>query len=385
MTITAKISPRKDYQRLDGTCALRLRLFIGRDVKSYMIGQKILLSDWDEKGQKIRSSNPLAFQLNAYMDGQQNKAMQIILALQNTGHPVTFASFENQWLEKKSTDFYAWSDKYIDSIRYRIADGTYKHMKSEITKMKQFCPKLEMADITYLLLQNYCQYMGEKLANIPNTIHKSIKKIRGLLNVAQAEGLITDNPANKVKLKMNPTNRAFLSSDQLALVENLYHNGQLPTKNCKETLRHFLFGCYTGLRYQDITTLTWGDLKEGHISLVMHKTSARVTIPFIDQACQLLPPMPPAPCDNVQVFHVLSNQKCNQHMKLISVLAGVNSNLSFHSARHTFATVSLNLGIPLDVVSKLLGHRDLRTTQIYARLMDKTKFEQMKKWDNLHK
>ncbi len=109
MSVTVKIAPRKDYKREDGTSPLVLRLYIERKVKSYMIGQKIFLSDWDEKKERVRSSNPLAFQLNAYLDGQQNKAMQIILAIQNANQVVSYSSFESHFLNKKTTDFYAWA------------------------------------------------------------------------------------------------------------------------------------------------------------------------------------------------------------------------------------------------------------------------------------
>lgn len=91
----------------------------------------------------------------------------------------------------------------------------------------------------------------------------------------------------------------------------------------------------------------------------------------------------PANNTDTKVFKVYSNQKMNDYLKAALYRAGINREITFHCSRHTFATISLNINIPLNVVSKLLGHKDIKTTEIYARLLDETKTIEMKKWDKL--
>ncbi len=152
-------------------------------------------------------------------------------------------------------------------------------------------------------------------------------------------------------------------------------------------MRYFLFACYTGLRYQDIKDFRFKDIqinkdKDGNdikvISLIQYKTKEEVRIPVIGKAEKLLPKEGLA---QQTVFRVLTNQQTNSHLKRIAEASQINRDITFHESRHTFATISLDKGIRIEVVSKLLGHRDLKTTQEYLKVMDRLKIESMKKWE----
>jgi len=150
-------------------------------------------------------------------------------------------------------------------------------------------------------------------------------------------------------------------------------------------LRRWIFTCYTGLRYQDIKDLKFCDLKkENHlgkekimIRIKMHKTQDDVSISLPHQAIALLG----EGFQNQRVFKVNANQVTNRYLKEISKEAGIDKVITFHCARHTFATISLSIGIRLEVVSKLLGHKDLKTTMIYTKIMDDMKIKYMEKWE----
>jgi integrase len=136
----------------------------------------------------------------------------------------------------------------------------------------------------------------------------------------------------------------------------------------------FLIGCYTGLRYGDIVTLTLDNVEDGTITKRMNKSGIlkTVKIPVVSRAKELLSEYP--------FIEKVSNQKCNVYLKEIAVLLGIKKHVVFHSSRHTFATLALNQGIPVEVVSEVLGHSDIRTTQVYAKMVETTVMEQMQKF-----
>ncbi len=151
----------------------------------------------------------------------------------------------------------------------------------------------------------------------------------------------------------------------------------------------FLFSCYTGLRFQDIKNLrkenfyfeVIGGKRQLFLKVIQHKTRSEVTIPVLSKAEEIIN-VYYKKC-NKTIFNVRSNQITNTRLKDIIRAAGIDKNISFHCARHTFATLALDRGVSFDVVSKLLGHASLRTTQIYAQITNENKFFQISKMEDL--
>ena len=280
--------------------------------------------------------------------------------------------------EKQRVDFYSFALDYIESFKNKYAESTYKMMVSEINKLKRFSPLLTFDEIDYDFIYRYEIYLRNILKNQPNTVAKSLKKIQLFINVAIRKGILASNPVSYYKVKTIPSQRAFLNVEELQILEHLYNNKEIK-QNMRETMRCFLFACYTGLRYSDIRMLDYKSITDNCIQLVQCKTGTQVSIPLSNKAKRLIDQSQ----HSGRVFTVYSNMKTNEHIKWIIDKAIINKKTTFHSARHTFATISLNIGIPIEVVSKLLGHVDIKTTLIYAKLFEKTKFEHMEKWNKL--
>lgn len=278
----------------------------------------------------------------------------------------------------ESPDFYEFAHKFIDDNKNVYSDNTNKLLISEVNKLKGFRPNLNFSEINYDFFLQYQNYLIRVLENKPNTVEKSIKKIKMIINAAFRTGIIPFNPVPVFKVKTTTPFRAFLTRDELEVLKNIYNQKNI-RKQLQETLRAFLFSCYTGLRFGDVKNLDYKDIALDYISLIQSKTGSQLTLPLSEKAKLLIDRKP----TGGQVFRLRSNIKTNAYLKELMEKAGIKKKITFHCARHTFATVSLNIGIPLDVVSKFLGHSDLKTTQIYAKLFDKTKFEQMGKWDLL--
>jgi integrase len=133
----------------------------------------------------------------------------------------------------------------------------------------------------------------------------------------------------------------------------------------KKVLHQFLLTYYTGMRYQDLKNFSNEHIKGNFIVLKMHKTQKEVEIPLIDESKKLLPT--DRKIDGQPIFNVYCNQAFNKYLKELAILAGIKKNISHHCARHTFATLALDNGMALEVISKILGHSSLKVTLIYAR------------------
>lgn len=207
------------------------------------------------------------------------------------------------------------------------------------------------------------------------------------LNRAAKEGIIDSNPANlidredKKPIQPKGIERAYLTPDEVKrLIETPYTNDSVK--------RAFLFACFCGLRISDVESLKWGELKsngEGlmYISHTMIKTQDVAIVPLNDNAKQWLPERGDDK-DSDFVFKGLPvNTSINHDIKHWAKMAGITKNICFHVSRHTFATLSLESGADIATVSSLLGHKSLRTTQIYAKVVDSRKADAVKKLDNL--
>lgn len=193
------------------------------------------------------------------------------------------------------------------------------------------------------------------------------------LNHAERMGIILKNPTKsltkKEKLKVTESKRDYLDIDELK---------KLISAECRidEVKRAFLFSCFCGLRISDIKGLKWGEIenKDGQTQVIkiMQKTQEKITLPLSKEAVRWIPkPLYKNDGDLVFSLPVLSTINCV--LKSWAKDCGINKNVSFHVARHTFATMLLTLGADIYTVSKLLGHSNIKTTQIYAEIVDKKK------------
>lgn len=206
-----------------------------------------------------------------------------------------------------------------------------------------------------------------------NGILKHMERFKKILNLAVKMDLLEKNPFDKYQFKYKRFDRDYLEDEELErLEEKVFSNQRL---NLVRDL--FVFSCYTGLAYIDVSTLSRQSLVkiqgEYWINTERTKTNTPIKIPVLPKAMELINKYKdhPRAVSNDLLLPVLSNQKLNSYLKEIADLCEIDKNLSFHVARHTFATtVTLKNGVPMETVSKLLGHNKISTTQIYARVVE---------------
>jgi len=345
-------------------------------------GIEVYAKNWDQLKQVVLEPENDITNKNLLIHKHKLKAEKIIFDFQILNQYLSVEEFKKAFIIKPIENnqcFYQFADNEILLKKNVIKESTRTQYKHEITKVKKFKSKLTIDEVnTYLFFQQYENYMRTVLNNRTNTVGKTLKKFKALLQLALKKEFIEKINVLNYKLKYENGNRKFLTISELELLEKLLNKGI--SKRIYDSLICFLFACYTGLRYSDLLQLKYSEIDNEIIKIQQIKTNEYLEIPLSKKALNLLDPLKFK--TNEKVFNVISNQKINDNVKAAIARVGIDKEISFHCSRHTFATISLNLGIPLNVVSKLLGHTDMKTTLIYAKLLKNTKVEEMKKWDS---
>lgn len=202
------------------------------------------------------------------------------------------------------------------------------------------------------------------------------QRFRTALNEAVREGLIDKNPWNRLetieKIKKPESKREYLTIDEIR---------SMIATDCPNELvkRAYLFSCFTGLRISDVRNLKWGDIYQENgqafVSVVMKKTTKPLYIPLSGQALKWMPEKGESTSDDYVFGNLVNYGNVNENLKKWVEAAGIRKHISYHTSRHSFATMMLTLGADLYTVSKLLGHSSVKHTQIYAKIIDRKKDE----------
>lgn len=228
---------------------------------------------------------------------------------------------------------------------------------------------MKVAQINERWVNGYISYLEDRGAS-QNSISKYIGSLRVFWGWAKKKGIVSTNPFENVEVNTKDAVREYLT------IEELQRLAQTPTKY--KIRNPFLFSCFTGLRWSDVIKLRWGDVEQSsgrtRIKFRQQKTSTQEYMDLNSQAVEL---MGERDEDDAIIFKI--GDKSNDKIKKWVKSAGIKKHITFHCARHTFATMLLTLDTDIYTVSKLLGHTNISTTQIYAKIVDKKKQEAVDK------
>ncbi len=254
----------------------------------------------------------------------------------------------------------------------RIAQGkpkAEKAWKNTLKHLQTFTSgRIQFSAVTDDWLETFKTYLLTKVSQ--NTAHTYFGKIKAALKQAVKDKIIISNPCDLVsQIKTQDTKRTFL---KLTEIERL---AQTPCRD-HEVKRAFLFSCFTGLRLSDIRALQWQQIKEDTLEFRQRKTKGFEYLHLSPTAKQILTDRPNPKIltmQNTNIFSMRSETHLSKVLKQWCKDAGIDKRVSFHTARHTFATLALTQGVDLYTVSKLLGHKTIQATQIYAKIIDEKK------------
>ena len=265
---------------------------------------------------------------------------------------------------KRDADFI----EYFEAIK-ETKNASDTAWRKTLVKLKDFTGgHLTFKGVSESWLESFKEYLLEDLAQI--TARTYFKKVTAALNKARKDKIIPYNPADHIDhIPKVETERTFLTEEE---IQKLAQVSCWRIEKYPDVRRAFLFACYTGLRISDIEGLQWKHLKNGRLHFRQQKTNGREYLPLSKQAKTLLGERGDK---EAEVFALPSLGTVETTLRDWAEAANIDKHITFHVSRHTFATLALTHGVDIYTVSKLLGHKDIQTTQIYARIIDKKKEE----------
>lgn len=276
---------------------------------------------------------------------------------------------------RQKEDFLAYCGRIAETMRSPNSRMVWKNAMAHLETFAGGPVPFESLSREYL--ERFRDYLLDRLK--PNSAAVYLARIKtALLKAVNTDGILLQNPAHDVKIKKQDTQRAFLTLDELRRLE------RTPCGN-RAVKDAFLFSAFSGLRYSDIRALTWDKVRKAgphySIEFVQVKTQEAELLPLSRQAGKILGAQKGTDYSGHitgeivrnAVFKLPAQQTIDKTVKRWGKRAGISKRISFHTARHTFATLGLTHGVDIYTMSKLLGHRDLSSTQIYAKIVDEKK------------
>ncbi len=342
---------------------------------------------WNRKAGRMTGNSEKVNQLNAYLDRLIGKiyAYQNAL-LQNNVH-ITAAEIKNKFTGKDEKarmliPIFQQHNKDVSKLVGKdYSLSTHTRYETSMNHVLQFMNwKYGIQDIainklTHSFVTDFNFYLRTEKNCNNNSAVKYIKNFRKIINMCIANGWLDKDPFINFKVKVKEVERTFLSEEELQAL----HTKNFKIERLNQVKDIFLFSCYTGLAYIDAKNLTRNNIVlgiDGNQWIHTHrkKTDTPSHIPLLPPALEIIEKYKdhPKSLNDLSLLPVLSNQKMNGYLKEIASCCEIEKDLTFHIARHTFATtVTLSNNVPIESVSKMLGHKNLRTTQHYAKILDK--------------
>ena len=370
-----------------GKAPIYLRITVNGLRAEFSIKRKIEPEKWCSIKGRVKGSNPKAKALNHYMDALESKAYDIHSKLVIKKKPFNAELIKNQLLNKEDMyktllSIYDEHNTQIEQLvgldysygAYRRHIRTRNHLAAFIKKEFKLAD-LFIIEVDLKFISRFHHFLKTKKIGNQNTVTKYVVNFKKIMRIAFANNWVKKDPFYHWKAKWKKVERDVLTEAELRTMMEK----EFSIKRLEQVRDIFVFCCFTGLAYVDVHRLSKNHIAFGMdgnrwIKINRSKTDSRSSIPLLPAAQEILSKYVghAQKSMNGLLLPVISNQKTNAFLKEIAILCSIEKNLTFHLARHTFATtVTLANGIPIESVSKMLGHQSLKTTQIYAKVIDK--------------
>jgi len=377
---------RSDYKKKDDTRHIILQLYIKG--KRIVLPTEVHVHEdyWDDTNKLVRSRHSKAADYNLIIEQARAQVNDILIKYRLSAQELTphllRAEFNNP---SRYLDFTEWMRKEIKDRKGILSSSTMAMHYSILNCLEKFQKKITFSEIDINFLERFEKFLKLKEKNKVNTINKKMRVIRLYLNRARRSKIIKEDPFEGFKIKKGKGRIIYLEEHELMKIVDLYYREMAPI-NLKKTLRYFLFACLTGLRISDVKRLSYEHIINDLIIIIpkkkMNTDHETVTIPLCKSAKKILLEDGPLRIHG-KVFETYCDQVTNRYLKDVVKLLKISKNITFHSARHTFATLFLEKTHDLATLQKLLGHASIIQTMIYAHVSEVKKRDQIKVFDNI--
>jgi integrase/recombinase XerD len=362
---------RPDKIKADGQIPIYFSVRVGPSANRLPTGKSILLKDWNSKDNCPKKNTKANELLNSYLNKRMSDWNVFMLENEVMGKPITATIAEGFFKANSKVTFYSFFAEQI-GLWKENAPGTLNTYQSTLNVLKQYAPKANFGDINLTWIQKFDIFLTTVRGNTTGgkfTRHKCLKSV---INTAIMKGFMpaAPHPYKHFKIKAAKSNRSFLTIKELQQVVKV----NLPEEEImlEKVKDLFLFSAYTGLRYSDVQNLQWMHISSNPdlIKIKMQKTSSEITIPLTASAKAILDKYGKhcIKTPNATILPQISNQVVNRNLKLVIERARIKKAVSFHSARHSFASQLIEAGTNIVYVQKLLGHSSIADTMIYSHI-----------------
>ena len=362
---------RKKQLNKQGTALVQVEASLNQRKIYFKTNIYLRPEHWDKWTAQV-CNHPQANDLNSMLFEFVLHLQGIELSLWKRGVPVTLSLLKDAMKKNRPVNvtFPVFAKEYVQHSDRR--QSTKENLITTINVLQEFRPGLDFKDITYTFLKDFEVYLRGK-GNGINTVAKHLRQLRTLVNEAINQGYIHADayPFRKFKIKQEKGRHEFLTPDELRKLENL----EISDKKLRHVLDAFLFCCYVGLRFSDFCQLSPANFIKINGKKWLYfksiKTGIELRIPlhllFEGKALAILERY------SIEEFASLgSNSEVNKALSVIAGMARIKKHVTYHTARHTCATLLIHQGVPITTVQKLLGHTSVKTTEIYSEILSNT-------------
>ena len=378
---------KKPKSYYEGRMPVYLRITVDGVPKEMSTHQTCDPERWSPEAQRVKGTKIEHRSLNGYLDTLERKVHEAKARTIEAGRHITAEALKNTLLgieegTRTILDVFRDHNKQMEALvgnefspgtleRYRTS---FEHTRSFI-KWKYYEDDMDIRSLNFEFVTEYEFWLKSVRKCNHNTAIKYISNFRKIVNRCIRNGWLQRDPFVGFKMTKREVERIALTQDELQTIASK----QFSTPRLNQVRDIFLFCCFTGLAYIDVKKLKRSEIGIGidgekWIFTNRQKTETSSRIPLLPITLEILGRYTDNPqyCNEGRVLPVPSNQKMNAYLKEIVDICGISKDLTFHIARHTFATtVTLSNGVPIETVSKMLGHTNLKTTQLYAKVLDR--------------
>ena len=363
--------------RSKGTTApIFCRITVNRKKAEFTTNHLVPINKWSSDSQRVKGDPEITAKLNSIF----NDIIKLRDEILYDGEIPTAKLLKERFLRKDETELnlFEYFEECTDQIEFLrdCSKSTWKKYSTVKRHLHKFLKKENKLHVTFekfdLAMINRLQdFMKIELELSVNTTTKYLKILKTIYNRAKQYGLTNAQPFNAFKFKHQEVNRAYLSDDEVLAIEGV----ELDNDSLERVRDAFLFSVYTGLRFSDVKSISpnavvkdFNDEEWLEIDSIV-KTGRQHRVPLLDKSLEIISKYSGEAEMTNKLIPMRSNQKVNTYLKVICDLAGIEKNVTFHTARHTFATtITLNKDVPIEIVSEMLGHKNIATTRIYAKI-----------------
>lgn len=385
---------KKSGSYKEGPITIYLRVTVDGFKSEMALQRNCDPSKWNQATGRSTGKKAEYLQLNQYLDVIQGKIFEIQKEHELKNEPLTAEIVKQKLLGATKEEqhfllevFKHHNDQFEALVGKEYSINTLKKFKSAVVSLQNFIQwkyqkrDIALEDLNHAFITEYEFYLKTVQKVQHNSAMGNIKKLKKIVKQCLANSWIEKDPFTSFKIKIKENHRLILTEDELGILAN--KDFEIPRLELVRDI--FLFSCYTGLSYADVAKLTPDDLIkgiDGEVWIITNrtKTDTPSRIPLLPPALAIIDKYKDNHLAKIKglLLPTLSNQKMNAYLKEITACCGIKKELTFHCARHTFATtVTLTNGVPIETVGKMLGHKNLKTTQHYAKILDKKVSEDM--------